>query len=560
MASASEWQDLGVSHQDVTLVQMDATAWLESKGLGKFAQRILEATDAETVEDLKLIDMDMVDEVVKACEMKLVSAKKFRLAVAELRGDAVQDDANVEAILEVVDNAADTTPVAATHADVQAPVQVHERIAICIDRSGSMGAPLAEVTLNVVKGTTKDSVAERTRMEAVKAMFYAFRDRVESMGRGTHELGLLQFDNRVEKLLDLTSRLDRFESIVDDMQKRGQTSIYSAIVEAARMLESTFEEDSKTDLRILVLTDGQNNTGDSPEEALAAANRVGAVVDAIIVGDTPDLNLRKIVNATEGECYQISTLGEGFELLEAEGVVSLRARRGGIDKPAFKLRDNVSFNSVTEKAMTRGTAVQRAPALAPSFARKAVVDAASINDGTAKVSSASNSNASSVKRILAELKTVGTGDAGDAVHIFPAPDSLNFWRVLIEGPAQSPFEDGVFALNVVIPENYPFSPPCITFETPVYHCNVNDSGKICLDILQHMWSPALSVPKCLQAIRAMLKDPDTDNALRQWIAELTLAHRRSNGADSRYYEKAQECTRQDASLTVAEWKQKWAAL
>ena len=53
-----------------------------------------------------------------------------------------------------------------------------------------------QVTLNVVKGETRDSVAQRTRMEAVKAMFYAFRDRVDSLGEGKYHLGLLQFDNQ----------------------------------------------------------------------------------------------------------------------------------------------------------------------------------------------------------------------------------------------------------------------------------------------------------------------------------------------------------------------------
>merc|ERR1740130_163402 len=150
------------------------------------------------------------------------------------------------------------------------------------------------------------------------------------------------------------------------------TAIYSSIIEAANMLGRHFNTESKTDLRILVLTDGQNNNGASAEEALQAANEIGAVVDAIIVGDCPDANLRKIVNATQGECYQISNLGEGFELLEAEGVVSLRARRGGTDKPPFKSRGTVSFGSISERTMTQGAAVQRAPVLAPDLATKAV--------------------------------------------------------------------------------------------------------------------------------------------------------------------------------------------
>merc|ERR1711959_626795 len=152
------------------------------------------------------------------------------------------------------------------------------------------------------------------------------------------------------------------------------------------MLERHFTAESPTDLRVLVLTDGQNNAGAEAAEALKAVNQIGAVVDAIIVGSTPDANLRRIVNATEGECYQINSLGEGFELLEAEGVVSLRARRGGSDKPPFKMRETVNFGSISEKVMTQGAAVQRAPVLAPDLATKAVVDIASIDKKAADIS------------------------------------------------------------------------------------------------------------------------------------------------------------------------------
>merc|ERR1719387_2584774 len=207
--------------------------------------------------------------------------------------------------------------------------------------------------------------------------------------------------------------------------------------------------------------------------------------------------------------------------------------------------------------MTRGTAVQRAAAVPQDFAQKAVVNVASVVESGVKM--CDSAGGASVKRVLMELKQVASGAAGvwmhsgAGIHVFPAPDSINFWRVLIEGPGDSPFEDGVFALNVVILSNYPFQAPQITFETPIYHCNVNDSGKICLDILQDKWNPSLSVPKCLEAIRMMLKEPDTDNALRQWIAELTLAFQKSNGADNRYIEKAAECTQNDASMSVADW-------
>lgn len=551
--ATDDWQAVGMDQDDATSI----VSWLEAKGLGKYVEKIIEETDAEQIDDLKLLDASMIEDVIKSADLKLVSAQKLRLALAELRGTATSPKA--ASLQSPLSSGYPTSAQDAAITVAKRPLQ--ECVAICIDRSGSMGTPFAEVTLNVVQGTTKQSVAERTRMEAVKAMFYAFRDRIESMGEGSHQLGLIQFDNRVEQMLDVTSRLDRFESIVDDMEKRGQTAIYSSIVEAASMLGRHFSPESETDLRILVLTDGQNNIGALPEEALEAANKIGAVVDAIIVGNNPDANLRKIVNATDGECYQISSLGEGFELLEAEGVVSLRARRGGGDKPPFKKREAMNFNSISQKTMTQGVAVQRAPALAPDLAAKAVVDIASIHK--APETSISSSCA---KRMMAELKKVASGAAdiwmhsGEGVHVFPAPDNLQFWRALIEGPPGSPFEGGVFAVNVIVPDNYPFSPPRMAFETPIYHCNVNDSGKICLDILQDSWNPALSVPKVLEAIRMMMAKPDTDYALRQWIADLTIAHFQWQGTstpDTRYFDKGMESTKRDACTTVEEWKQKW---
>merc|ERR1712048_958433 len=173
----------------------------------------------------------------------------------------------------------------------------------------------------------------------------------------------------------------------------------------------------------------------------------------------------------------------------------------------------VSFGSISEKSMTQGVAVQRAPVLAPDLATKAVVDVSSIEK-----SSCASLGGAAAKRLMCELKQIATGasgvwmHSGEGVHVFPAPDNLQFWRALIEGPPRSPFEGGVFALNVIIPDNYPFKPPAISFETPIYHCNMNDSGKICMDILLDAWNPSLSVPKCLEAIRILMSKPDTDNA------------------------------------------------
>merc|ERR550537_692790 len=140
----------------------------------------------------------------------MISAKKLRVAIAELRGEPATLSPSAKDQHSGYHAGATSKPEISEVAEVKP----QEMIAICIDRSGSMGTPFTEVTLNVVKG----AVAERTRMEAVKAMFYAFRDRVDNVDKGSHQIGLLQFDDRVETLLDTTPRLELFEAIVDDME------------------------------------------------------------------------------------------------------------------------------------------------------------------------------------------------------------------------------------------------------------------------------------------------------------------------------------------------------
>jgi len=116
-------------------------------------------------------------------------------------------------------------------------------------------------------------------------------------------------------------------------------------------------------------------------------------------------------------------------------------------------------------------------------------------------------------------------------------DNLFEWEAVILGPTGTPYEGGIFILNIHIPDSYPFNPPSCIFKTKIYHPNINSSGHICLDILKSQWSPALTISKILLSICSLLSDPNPDDPL---VPE--IAHEIKNNSEN-YIKTAREWTR-----------------
>ena len=120
---------------------------------------------------------------------------------------------------------------------------------------------------------------------------------------------------------------------------------------------------------------------------------------------------------------------------------------------------------------------------------------------------------STKRRILKELQDL-TNETGDNITAsLIDDDNIYKWSATISGPSESPYEGGIFSLDINLPENYPIRPPQIIFKTKIFHPNINSSGSICLDILKSQWSPALTIHKTLLSISSLLTDPNPDDPL-----------------------------------------------
>jgi len=88
-----------------------------------------------------------------------------------------------------------------------------------------------------------------------------------------------------------------------------------------------------------------------------------------------------------------------------------------------------------------------------------------------------------------EISIICKADPTSGVIATLAPDDCRIpdkpgWRHLIgtiNGPSGTPYENGVFDVDILIDGEYPFAPPKMRFITKIWHPNVSSqTGAICL--------------------------------------------------------------------------------
>ena len=145
-----------------------------------------------------------------------------------------------------------------------------------------------------------------------------------------------------------------------------------------------------------------------------------------------------------------------------------------------------------------------------------------------------------VKRLKKELSNILANEDERWTAEPRGDEDLFKWVCTIKGPKGSFYEGGVFYLDMVIPPTYPFRPPRVRFLTPIYHPCINENGSICLDMLDHSWSPAITIIKLFDCLSHLLAHPDFHDPIFPRVSDM-------------YYK--------DESLfykTCKEWIQKYA--
>ncbi|XP_061590926.1 ubiquitin-conjugating enzyme E2 T [Cololabis saira] len=146
-------------------------------------------------------------------------------------------------------------------------------------------------------------------------------------------------------------------------------------------------------------------------------------------------------------------------------------------------------------------------------------------------------------RLKRELQMLSS-EPPPGITCWQTEDRINDLRAQIVGGTDTPYEGGLFSLEVLIPERYPFEPPKIRFLTPIYHPNIDNSGRICHDALKlppkGAWKPSLNISTVLTSIQLLMAEPNPDDPL---MADISSEFKYNK---SLFMEKAKKWTQEHA--------------
>jgi ubiquitin-protein ligase len=114
------------------------------------------------------------------------------------------------------------------------------------------------------------------------------------------------------------------------------------------------------------------------------------------------------------------------------------------------------------------------------------------------------------QHILREYKTIVDQPEPDWSAELYYPNDLRIWKIYLDGPSGTPYENGKFQLSVTFPETFPFTPPNFRFYTRIFHPNIDFDGHLSIDILNQSknYSPNVSIRSVLRDIISLLRSPD----------------------------------------------------
>jgi ubiquitin-protein ligase len=128
-----------------------------------------------------------------------------------------------------------------------------------------------------------------------------------------------------------------------------------------------------------------------------------------------------------------------------------------------------------------------------------------------KLKALSTNTDSSVKFLL-DKSPVDDQSGGSRAGASNSTQNVILGRIL---PTSHIYNQAAYQIEIKLPAEFPFKPPEVRFVTPIYHPNVDEQGKICVDLLNssETWKPTTPLVDVVKAVVDLIDSPKIDHAL-----------------------------------------------
>ncbi|KAG8075046.1 hypothetical protein GUJ93_ZPchr0006g43889 [Zizania palustris] len=139
-----------------------------------------------------------------------------------------------------------------------------------------------------------------------------------------------------------------------------------------------------------------------------------------------------------------------------------------------------------------------------------------------------------IRQLAKELKNLDESPP-EGIKVIVNDDDFTTIFADIEGPAGTPYENGVFRMKLLLSRDFPQSPPKGFFLTKIFHPNIATAGEICVNTLKKDWNPSLGLRHVLLVVRCLLIEPFPESALNEQAGKLLLENYEEYARHARLY-------------------------
>mmetsp|Transcript_108566 Transcript_108566/g.187724 ORF Transcript_108566/g.187724 Transcript_108566/m.187724 type:complete len:183 (-) Transcript_108566:1177-1725(-) len=113
-------------------------------------------------------------------------------------------------------------------------------------------------------------------------------------------------------------------------------------------------------------------------------------------------------------------------------------------------------------------------------------------------------------------KDLGELDLNSTTATINIPDKENLRQFTITlQPVEGYYKGVPYTFEITVPSAYPHEPPKAFCTTKVYHPNIDEDGKVCLNILRADWKPVLTMKAVIFGLELLFIEPNPDDPLNK---------------------------------------------